>query len=114
MNKVEVVAKLIAIKEIINKGWTQHALARDINGGRVGVLSTEAVCWCLTGAINVTNSVHNFMFIAIYDALEESIVDLHHIKKTVILTRFNDAENRTLTEVLQVVDHAIELQSAEN
>jgi hypothetical protein len=33
------------------KRWTQGAYARDANGGKVGALNPNAVCWCWTGAV---------------------------------------------------------------
>lgn len=33
------------------KRWTQGAYARDANGGKVGALNPNAVCWCENGAL---------------------------------------------------------------
>ena len=35
----------------VRERWTLGATARNIVGERVSVNSTEAVCWCLSGAI---------------------------------------------------------------
>jgi hypothetical protein len=37
--------------EIIERGWTKGAAARDCNGESCGVDSPDAVAWCLMGAM---------------------------------------------------------------
>jgi hypothetical protein len=36
--------------DVLGRGWTQDALARNVDDLIVGVASPEAVSWCLTGA----------------------------------------------------------------
>jgi hypothetical protein len=44
---------LTAAQELIRnpKHWTQGAYARDAQGGKVGALNPNAVCWCMSAAI---------------------------------------------------------------
>ena len=39
--------------DLVEKGWTQHASARDKHGNSCQVNSTSAVSWCVTGALNL-------------------------------------------------------------
>ena len=41
--------------DMIESGWTQHALARTVEGNRCNPESPQAVCWCLVGAIDVVS-----------------------------------------------------------
>ena len=37
-----------AVIEVLERGWTQGADARDANGKRCLYRSDDAVCWCLS------------------------------------------------------------------
>lgn len=47
----EIIERLDKAANLIEQGWTQGAYARDANGIGVHPRSEDAVCWCLTGAI---------------------------------------------------------------
>lgn len=44
-------AVLLTASEIIGRGWTQGAWARDRHGAKVSGASLTAVCWCAGDAI---------------------------------------------------------------
>jgi len=50
-DRVEAVALLAQVRMYLTRGWTTHALARDMHGEYVDPRSAAAVCWCLGGAL---------------------------------------------------------------
>lgn len=90
---------LQAARELLSdeSRWTKRSYARDVNGHPCSAKSPDACKWCLLGAIQATR-VSPFSMAA--DAVEALIgyqVDV-----------FNDACYRKHTEVLQLIDKAID------
>lgn len=84
---------------LVNKGWTQHAYARDSNGYSAIVSGREPVCFCLSGAIN---------------QVSDTSVDADVLAKNRIMSfidtnipSWNDKANRTKEEVIALLDRAI-------
>ncbi len=84
--------------QYLEKGWTQGSFAIDINGALVSVRSTNAVCWCLTGAIEASYRHLNYNEIIIYSITEE--IKKITGAKTVI---WNDTKGRTQEEVVKLM-----------
>ena len=72
--------------------WTKGTFARNRSGGHVGSDSPEAVCWCLSGAINKIGS----------DAVRRAI-DLRLPDQTI--AEFNDSH--THKQVLKLIKDTI-------
>lgn len=84
------------IKELFIKKstWTQHAPARKKNGNVVNSTSSEAIGWCLFGAINKCYDDKPDMYTEVREKLEQSIKNI---------VRWNDAPDRTFAEVKALV-----------
>lgn len=101
-------------REIISQGWTQGTYARNKDNEEVFHDSSEAVCFCLEGAI--IRSIHENNFLN-----DEKILlyNLQTIIKNNIQNRkygyyypstvcWNDKPERTKEEVLNLFDNIIE------
>lgn len=91
-----------ARKLLIEKGWTQAAYARDINGYRVSPRSTDAVCFCSIGAIQ---HVHGSWGVPERFLTRAS----EHAYWSVPV--WNDKPGRTKEDVIALFDKAIEIGS---
>lgn len=81
------------------KGWTQGAMAKDINGQSVYSESPYAVCYCAAGAIFATvppNKSRSELVNLVRDAVNARS-----------LVEWNDLPGRTKEEVLAAFDKAI-------
>lgn len=81
---------------MIEKGWTQGALARDELGAEVWPRHPAASCWCLLGAIRR---------VALGDTeAEEARQMVFDQLGSVAIATWNDTPGRTQAEVLAVLD----------
>lgn len=101
----------VLARSYIDRGWTQHAWARD-DSGKVCTPSTapEATCWCLAGAILAACRSADLRAEIIHDTQvffrnQFCIGDIVH---------WNDNYLRTKSEVLRVLDTAIEITQEKN
>jgi len=105
--RVPILYSLIAAREVIaKKGWTQGYRARDVLGLEAIPDHSNAVCFCVLGAIDHVQggTVHYW-----YD--EARALSAHlSVDDPAGLMWWNDAEGRTKEEVLQLYDKAIEEQ----
>lgn len=85
--------------------WTQGAAARDDRGKHVPSKSIDAVCWCLTGALNLASKDSN------RSSLNGALHMFALANKIDSLVRWNDDMYRTHDEVLAALDHAIVVNS---
>jgi hypothetical protein len=53
------VAIIQTATQLIESGWTQGALARDVLGNSISPNDTKAISWCLTGAIEKAKKLHS-------------------------------------------------------
>lgn len=91
------------------KGWTQHHYARNAEGAGAS-LAADAVCFCALGAISVAsggNPDDDYGSAAAY-ALARTCGG----GSTWTVPEFNDAEGRTVAEVLAKFDEAIAAEEA--
>lgn len=84
------------------KGWTQGTNARDAEGRWTGAHHANAACFCGYGAIfAATGGRFDWGQLAALDAVTDGC-----------FPTFNDAEGRTLPEVLAKFDEAIAAEEA--
>ena len=87
--------KLRAARALIERGWTQEYFAKDKDGLWILPNSTDAVCWCITGAFLAAD----------YDAeLWNHAAEIAGAKS---LSDWNDAPGRTQADVLAIFDKLI-------
>lgn len=103
---VDVVATLRQAREVVARGWTQRALARDRYGITVAPRSPGATCWSLQGALIVVGDPEPFVG-PCARRIAEHIGTCGHDRPTAIITQWEDDPRRTLGEVLDVLDRAI-------
>ena len=82
---------------LVERGWTQHASARDRYGDRCQVNSTLAVSWCFTGALNLAGWYIPF------SSLRE-IRDYVYYNQDMV--DWNDNPNRTKKDVVKLLRDA--------
>lgn len=104
----------IARKLIRNPGhWIQCASATDRNHKEVNPKSSEAVCYCSTGAIEATAKsafTSQVDQIIAYDLLAEAIPDRFFDEGNSSVSkiqRFNDHQNTHHSDVMDMFDKAI-------
>ena len=106
-------AMLQEARGLLQRGWSRGAQARDPQGHVVLPWSEEAASWSLLGALLATWQVHDMAdadFVAHRAdarALGDATQALGEATSTAALDRWNDAEERTLGEVLAAVDRAL-------
>lgn len=108
--KDKVLKVLVNTRCLIMVGWTQGSSARDSLGRRVDVLSKDARCYCLTGAV-----IRSCYSGDIPPDSRLEVVTLQYLIEAIpfshsrdIIT-WNDIPWRTKEQVIQVIDRAIEL-----
>jgi hypothetical protein len=106
-------AMLQEARGLLLKGWSRGAQARDPQGQVVLPWSDDASSWSLLGALLATWQVHD-MADADFVAHRADAVALGHATQalgeatgTAALDQWNDAEGRSLLEVVAAVDGAL-------
>ena len=85
--------------ELVRKGWTQRANARDASGNAVSPIGTEACCWCLDGALLVaSDSALEYLQASI--SVSEALGGKGYIG-------WNDTPGRTQDEVVSLLERLI-------
>lgn len=105
--KTQMIELLKETRHLLQRGWCQRAWARDIQGNPVDFTSNEAECFCFMGAI-LRAVVNLDTPPSIRDRAEDflrSVISANGEVGGLVL--FNDAEDRTLSEVLKILDEAI-------
>ena len=101
---------LIKARAKIEKGWCQGVAARDINGESVHATSSDAVQFCILGALGSVRgriSVEGTSWL--YHAIHNGAPKLGGFT----ISAYNDAPWRTQEEVLAIFDKAIALAEEE-
>ena len=91
---------LISARGFIEKGWTQGAGARDKYECHVSAKDPDARSWCALGALDAVNPDGYIRLLEIWAYLN-SLVD------TSCVDEFNDYEDTTQKDVLDLYDRAI-------
>lgn len=100
------------VEQLLIQGWTQWSSARALDHCPVSSDSTEAVCWCITGALNkVSNDIESYS-----DIIETAGLLLRTIRLQApgirAIAEWNDAHDRTQAQVIALVRQARESLSA--
>jgi hypothetical protein len=94
--------------------WIQNTLARDREGREVQPEAREAVCWCLHGAMIAEFALLRDQYpnwsIRVSMAINKAI---HKRVPRISIASYNDYPERTLEEVLSMVDDAIAIEEIE-
>lgn len=99
---------LIEARARIARGWVQGRFAQDNRGVLVHSYSSEAVSWCLDGALIAVGATSSYTdYHAAHDLVWGALGEPREPRISNSLTRWNDAEGRTQDEVLAVLDRAI-------
>lgn len=104
---IETRSILTRTKELLDKGWTRQANARDDEEQEVSVIRDNATCFCLEGALLRALHEHG---VSRDSANEDAVferVQRHLPTKYNCLFAWNDEEGRTKEEVIAVVDKAL-------
>ena len=93
---------LIAMRELLSdpKRWTKGANARNAAGQSTCAGNSDAKCWCLAGAAIRTGNYEGCM-----RAIKKLTPDDRHLDGAVL---FNDDPTTTHSDILRVLDAAIE------
>jgi hypothetical protein len=83
--------------DYIKKGWTQHYLARDLNGNSIDPSDPLACKWCAVGAIY-----------AAYPERKETLMAIDKLVTVLCgsISPWNDAMGRTRAEVIDAFERA--------
>lgn len=103
--------RLIAARELLtpNSSWIQDGFAHDENGEAVPPESPDAVCWCLSGALDLVAASGASSWIerlriasALYERVNRAIP-----QEYANMEDWNDAPERTHQNVLDLLDRMI-------
>lgn len=94
------------IAQLIERGWTKQALARDENGQRCGVSREQAVCWCLSGAVLRVTRARNFVteYSKVEDLIKKAILNEEGLEMS--LPRWNDSYCSSAAQAAAIVRKA--------
>lgn len=102
MSKQNIIRTLRRARNIIRtKGWTQGFSARNADRRYTDPRSTEAVCFCILGAIDRAN---NELQLCSGSKAADVIRD---VTPTGLIAEWNDHPNRTKSQVLAIFGEAI-------
>ena len=103
---------LIKTRELLATGWTRGVWARDKNDNEVPISGSKAVCFCLEGAI--VRARRDFGPLPEYGDLNGMALNIALKQAGIIsIIDWNDDPRRTQSEVLALIDRAIEIAEAE-
>ena len=115
-----VVAMLMEARGFLFRGWSKGVQARDERGHVVIVWSDEALFWSLVGALLASWHRHDdkldedfVAHSAEARALSEATKVLARTSGTLALDPWNDAPERTRSDVIAAIDGALSLLHAD-
>lgn len=99
---------LTAARELLSKGWTQGAYARSATG-IVDCYSTEAISFCLWGAVRRVAGDNHASRSAALAAVAAQLPEpyLSGVNGKPQLVAWHDQGDRTQADILALIDHAI-------
>src|SRR3974390_3229322 len=111
---MKVLDVLKATRSILEKPerWTQGASARNAVGHVVNFADSDAVCWCLTGAIQ--KAVYGDIDVLVLDAMNYAFNEIDRTLGYSGILGWNDWPLRTHDEVLELLDSTIDRLGCEN
>lgn len=103
--KPELKEVLAQARDLISKGWTQHAFARDFEGEKTGTDSEIAACFCMGGAICCIAEIDPTSRLGV-DKLDE-FAELLGFDNAGDMFIWNDQPTRTISQVLAKFGEAL-------
>jgi hypothetical protein len=110
---------LMEARGLLLRGWSQGAQARDRRGHIVNAWSDDAASWSLVGALLASWHRHDDRLDADFvahsaeaEGLAEASKALGKTTGTAAMDPWNDAAERTRSEVITAVDRALALLEA--
>ena len=100
--RTAVVAGLVRTREFLKKGWTQGWFAKTASGRDCGAESSDASCWCLSGALQ-----RAFQDESSSEAEDRAASSLRWTIRRKSIADWNDAKRRTQTQVVGAVTRTI-------
>lgn len=91
----------------IERGWTQHTAARDVQNKPVDPSEPSAVCWCMLGAIACGPCVPDYVAAGARTELVDTI-RLQGYPNAALVSEYNDGESRTKDDVIAVYKRTID------
>lgn len=95
---------LICTKQLVLKGWTQKAFARNALGHPVDPSHHSAVSWCLIGALNAAREKLGIRDIEVKESAAWCIADPNAMRWLIL---WNDGPLCTIEDVVSRIDKAI-------
>lgn len=100
----------VAARELVEKGWTQRAYARDVNGKVMSFQENGAICYCSSGAIMA--SLYETMNCSIDETYAKKTKELSDIFRNAsdiqdAIPYWNDSVGTSRRKVLKAFDAAI-------
>jgi hypothetical protein len=112
---------LMEARGLLLRGWSKGAQARESTGHVVNAWSDEAASWSLVGALLASWHRHDDRLDADFVAhsaeargLAEATDVLSRATGTLALDPWNDAPERTRSDVIAAVDRALNMLNAEH
>lgn len=111
-NRSIIRAILKRARDRIESGWTQHCMARDINRCPTRPYDSDAVCWCLSGAIVASRVEYfqddaNLLSYLEHDVREAAMWQVAKQLDFEGVATWNDMPGRTQAEVVAILNKAI-------
>jgi hypothetical protein len=103
---------LMEARGLLLRGWSKGAQARESTGHVVNAWSDEAASWSLVGALLASWHRHDDRLDA--RGLAEATDVLSRATGTLALDPWNDAPERTRSDVIAAVDRALNMLNAEH
>ena len=107
----EIVDVLLGARDLVASGWVQNAFAIDASGVPVLPEDSEAIAWCISGAIRASSVRLNvpWEFPRGRHAFEytDQVLELWGDPRAIYC--FNDDKGRTQQEVIELLDQAARL-----
>jgi hypothetical protein len=97
---------LVRAKDLVSKGWTQRARARDVGGKICNFASDEACSFCLVGALSraeVDLNLDAWEKVRVRGVIGDSLRPMRALP----LAFWNDRAERTQEEAVRLLDAVI-------
>ena len=101
-------------RSLVKQGWCQKAFARAPDGKSVGAHSTDAIEWCVTGALQAAsgfsyeNMIGSRVAYADYSASRSMFKLANDIASDYTVMLWNDRQGRTQEQVISAFDKAVD------
>lgn len=105
--KAEIIEILLEASRLLNgRGWSKHAMARDVHGNMCGPSSNEASCYCLSGALvkawRTVDPEHEDFYFKYFEKNFSAVLEEIY-KYPFTMTRWNDRKVTQKEDVIQLI-----------